>query len=340
MKKVLCFGELLLRICPDVQGNWIQNHQMSCYVGGAELNVATALALWKKPVAYVSALPDNFLATQIINHLESLEIDCSNIVRNGSRIGTYYLPQGTDLKNTEVIYDRVYSSFAELNIDSLDWESLFKDIQIFHFSAICPALNDTIAVICKQAIKYAQSAGIFISLDFNYRAKLWQYGKSPSAVMPDLTQGVNLIMGNIWSTSRMLGYAIPAEVSDQVSKEEANLLAQKLNNQIFEDFPACKFIANTFRFDVGRGLRYFASYATPEQQVLSKSYYADSILDKVGSGDCFMAGLLYGLLEEYSLQDTVDYAAAAAFSKLFISRDATNLTPEVILNSVKKYEQN
>ncbi|HWJ24990.1 MAG TPA: PfkB family carbohydrate kinase [Flavisolibacter sp.] len=176
MKKVFCFGELLLRMSPELGGAWIRNAHMPVFVGGAELNAATALARWNVPVAYGTALPENALAEEICRSLEGKGIDTSRIIFSGKRIGCYYLPQGADLKNAGVIYDREYSSFSQLKPGQIDWDRLLKDVEWFHFSAISPALNADVAVICKEALQAASEKGITISVDLNYRAKLWQYG--------------------------------------------------------------------------------------------------------------------------------------------------------------------
>ncbi|RYG12195.1 MAG: sugar kinase, partial [Chitinophagaceae bacterium] len=141
MAKVLSFGELLLRICPDGDGEWLAENKLPFYVGGAELNVATALALWQVPSAYFTALPQNFMAEQLVGYMNNQQIDTSKVHFCGDRIGLYYLPKGKDLKNAGVIYDRANSAFATLKTGEINWEEVFEGISWFHFSAICPALN-------------------------------------------------------------------------------------------------------------------------------------------------------------------------------------------------------
>ncbi|MFA4979001.1 MAG: PfkB family carbohydrate kinase, partial [Sphingobacterium sp.] len=143
--KVLSFGELLLRICPDIEQDWIEQHQLPFYVGGAELNVATALALWNVPSSYLSAIPQNAICEGIDSYLQRRSIDTSAMQWTGERLGIYYLPKGKDLKNAGVIYDRANSSFANLKVGSIDWEEVFADVKWFHFSAICPAISQDIA---------------------------------------------------------------------------------------------------------------------------------------------------------------------------------------------------
>jgi 2-dehydro-3-deoxygluconokinase len=335
MSKVFCFGELLMRMSPQLGGEWIRNKQMPVFIGGAELNAATALAKWNIHVAYCTALPDNSLSQDIYQHLKERGIDASPILFSGERIGTYYLPQGADLKNAGVIYDRAHSSFSELKPGQVDWKELLKDVSWFHFSAINPALNKNVAAVCKEALQAATDMAITISVDLNYRAKLWQYGLSPVEVMPELVQYCDVIMGNIWAEEKMLGIAIPSQMEQR--KEfylEQSLLTSK---QIFTSFSKCKQVANTFRFDEGAGVRYYATFYDGNSLFVSTEHKTDNIVDKVGSGDTFMAGLIYGNFHGHAAQDIIDFAAAAAFNKLFIKGDATTASAEEIKKAYLNY---
>ena len=335
MKRIFCFGELLLRLSPQLEGKWIREHSMPVFIGGAELNAATALALWKVPVAYGTALPENYLSKEIIASINQKGIDTSRIVFNGARIGTYYLPQGADLKNAGVIYDRAYSSFWELKPGQINWEEVFEDVAWFHFSAISPALNANVAAVCKEAVQAARKKGIAISVDLNYRAKLWQWGKQPLEVMPELVQYCDVIMGNLWAAEKMLGIGVDKELADQ--KEAYVAHSVKTSDQISRQFPNCKQVAHTFRFDEGEGVRYYATLHAQHQLYLSKEHHAEFIVDKVGSGDAFMAGLIYGNQNGLSAQDTIDFAAAAAFTKLFIKGDATTASVDQIKKAYVNY---
>ncbi|MBP6618787.1 MAG: sugar kinase, partial [Leadbetterella sp.] len=178
-KSILTFGEILLRLSPEMGGAWIRNASIPTFVGGAELNTATALASWNVPVQYCSGLPKNALAEEIVEHLESKNIDTSKMQWCGERIGIYMLPQGADLKNAGVIYDRAYSSFASIQVGQINWKEIFKDVEWLHVSAITPALSQQMADVCLEAVKEAKKAGVKISVDLNYRSKLWKYGKEP-----------------------------------------------------------------------------------------------------------------------------------------------------------------
>jgi len=203
MNKVVCFGELLMRLSPELNGEWISKASISTYIGGAELNAALALSNWKIPVRYVTALPNNYLSNEILEYLAEKHLDLSSIVFKDGRIGIYILPQGADLKNTGVLYDRAHSSFSKLQRMEIDWDKVFQDVSWFHFSAICPAINEKVAQVCKEGLQVARQKGITISIDLNYRSKLWQYGKQPFEIMPELVSYANLVMGNIWAAEKM-----------------------------------------------------------------------------------------------------------------------------------------
>lgn len=328
MQKIFCFGEALLRFSPVLGGNWIAQNSMPFYIGGAELNVAAALAQWNIPVAYGTALPDNYLSKEMIAQLQKQGIDTTAIRLSGNRMGSYFLPQGADLKNAGVIYDRAYSSFSELQPGQINWEAVLQDKSWFHFSAISPALNANVAAVCKEALEAAQKLGLTISVDLNYRAKLWQWGKTSDAVMPELVQFCHVVMGNLWAAEKMLGVALPAELKND--KAAYLQQAEETSKEIIKRFPNCKQVANTFRFDVKEGIDYYATLYQQQTLFVSKSHHTDTIIDKVGSGDCFMAGLIYGNFKKLPAQEIIDFAAAAAFNKLFVTGDATTSTVEEI----------
>lgn len=325
MNKIFCFGEILLRYSPVLHGGWLQQNSMPAFLGGAELNVATALANWSQPVKYCTALPENYLSEEIIAYVEAKGIDTSSIHLSGSRIGTYYLPQGADLKNTGTIYDRAFSSFAELMPGMIDWNKELEDVCWFHFSAISPALNDNAVDVCEEALKAASAKGITISVDLNYRSKLWQYGKRPVEVMPALVKYCHVVMGNVWSANTLLGIEVDEHIHNDSDKENYLQHSLHTSQKISQAFPNCTYVANTFRFDYKeQGIRYFTSLYNNQKQVSSAEYYADAIVDRVGSGDCFMAGLIYGLNNHFDQQKIIDFATAAAYGKLFERGDVTS----------------
>jgi len=309
---------------PVLEGNWLQRASMPVYLGGAELNVATALAGWELPVCYGTALPDNYLSREICAALQRRKIDVSPIRFSGKRIGLYYLPQGTDLKNAAVIYDREHSSFSTLQRGMIPWEELLKGVGWFHFSAISPGLNPQVADVCLEALEIAAAKGISISVDLNYRARLWQYGKPAPEVMHPLLKYCDVVMGNIWSANALLGIPVDEDIHARGSRNDYLEHAVRTANAIMELFPKCSTIANTFRFDQeGGGILYYASLVREKQAYNSVDFVSHNIKDKVGTGDCFMAGLIYGLYQKLPMQELVNFAAAAAFGKFHEEGDAT-----------------
>lgn len=309
---------------------------MPVFIGGAELNVAQALARWKVPVTYSTALPDHYLSREVISFIKEKEIGTTGIHLSGNRIGTYYLPQGADLKSAGVIYDRAHSSFWDLAPGQINWDVVLQDVSWLHFSAISPALNQQVAAVCLEGAKRAFEKGITVSIDLNYRAKLWQYGKKPVEVMPPLAAECDVIMGNIWAANTMLGTRIDEQIHADASREKYLLHAVQTAEEIIKRFPKCKTVANTFRFDgEGESITYYTSLFTSGQSFNSKQYHCQTVVDRAGSGDCYMAGLIYGLYNKLSPQETVEFATAAAFGKLQEKGDATKQERSAIYQQIK-----
>lgn len=321
-RTICCFGELLLRFSPVMNGGFIKDASMPVFIGGAELNAATALALWNESTKYVTALPSNYFAEEIVDFVSKKNIDTSQIKYSGERIGSYYLPQGKDLKNNAVIYDRNYSSFSALKAGDLNWDEILKEVSWFHFSAISPALNENVAAVCLEGAKAAKAKGITVSIDLNYRAKLWQYGKQPLEIMPALVAACDVVMGNIWAANSLLGIQKTIEESIGKSKEELSNAAATSMRLLMKAYPSVKTMAYTFRLDEN----YFACLHHNNSFTVSGEHDITKVVDKVGSGDCFMGGLIYGLINEKPNDYIINYAAAAAILKLQQTGDATTST--------------
>lgn len=334
---IFCFGELLLRMSPVLNRQWIRQASVPVYVGGAELNAATALAGWNHPVKYCTALPANYLADEILTEVRDKGIDVSAVHRSGNRIGIYYLPQGADLKNAGVIYDRAHSSFSELKPGTIDWHQHLQNCSWFHFSAISPALNENLAEVCKEALQAAADLRLTISVDLNYRNKLWQYGMDPIQVMPDLVQYCDGIMGNIWAASSLLGIPVDEDIHRRAAKSDYLEHAAKTAKLIKEQYPACKWVANTYRFEHAGTLQYYATLNADEAQYVSPEFATSTVVDKVGSGDCFMAGLIHGFTNGESGQSIIDFAAAAAFGKLSETGDATSQSIQQVNQTIASH---
>lgn len=337
--KVLSFGELLLRAGPDANGRWLSEQRLPFYVGGAELNVASALACWDVPSAYFTAMPDTALSHQVADYVASLGVDTSHLHYGGERLGLYYLYQGKDLKHEGVIYDRKYSSFSTLSSADMDWDALFDGVDWFHFSAISPALSRTTADLCLEAVKEAHRRRVKVSIDLNYRTQLWAGDLSPIEVMPALVSYCQVVMGNVWSMETMLGIPLCAGFAGRMPREAYLEQAERTSHALLQRFSNCQVVANTFRFHQQAGITYYSTLLTKDGMEVSGTYKAESAPSKVGSGDCYMAGLIHGLLQGHTLGEVVSFASAAGFSKLFVESDATNMTVNQIKMKASAYEQ-
>jgi len=318
-KKVCCFGELLLRLSPELNGKWINDTTIPFYIGGAELNVATALANWDIPVKYCTAIPNNYLTAEILSELAQKNIDVSSVLLGGERLGMYFLPQGADLKNAGVIYDRAHSSFWNLKPGMIDWGEVFDDCGWFHWSAVSPALNANTAAVCAEAIQVARQKGLVISVDLNYRSKLWQYGTPPPAIMNPMVEQCDVIMGNIWAAQQLLGIDSSIQESKGLNKNELIDAAAASIQLVKEKFPRVNEVAYTFRLEE----TYFGVLHHEGEITASSNYAVDQVVDKVGSGDCFMAALIYGIINDSSSAAIINRAAAAAVGKMKEKGDAT-----------------
>ncbi|RVU00270.1 sugar kinase [Mucilaginibacter limnophilus] len=330
--KVLTFGELLLRLTPDANGEWMYHNSLPVFVGGAELNVATALALWGLPASYCTALPDNGMSEQVITYLKERNIDTTPAHLGEGRIGLYFLTKGKDLKNDALIYDRADSAFAKLKPGTINWDELLEGVSWFHFSAISPAVSQNAANVCLEALKAASAKGITISVDLNYRAKLWQYGRSPQEIMTQLLPYCNVVMGNIWAAETMLGIQVMPDVHESGQKSIYLKEAQKSSEAIMARYPSCKQVANTFRFGSEGEITYYTALHTGNKFLTSHEYWVNDVISKVGSGDCFMAGLIYGFYNEWHPAEVLEYATASAITKLYVVSDATDKS----VNEIKK----
>ncbi len=330
MQKIICFGELMLRLSPELGGKWIHDESITTHIGGAELNVATALANWNTPVKYCTALPENYLSKEICDELERKRIDTSAINFSGNRIGVYYLPKGAELKSAGVIYDRAYSAFGELRPGMINWNDVLKDCRWFHFSAISPGLNENAVAVCNEAIEAASQKGITISVDLNYRPKLWQYGKKPVEIMSQLVKHCNVIMGNLWAVESLLGIVSPIKQSTGKTKDELVEAASKSMLQLHQQYPKAETFAYTFRLDD----EYFAVLQQGSTMAVSKTFEIKNVIDKAGSGDCFMGGLIYGITNGLSANEIINFAASAAVGKLGEKGDSSKQTLEQIKSRI------
>lgn len=334
IKKVFCFGELLIRYSPDAQEAWLKEKQMPVFIGGSELNVSIALAKWKVPVIYCTALPLNFLSAAIEKFISATGVDISCVLHHGKRVGIYYLQEGADL-GASVLYDRENSSFSELRPGMIDWDTALEEVSWFHFSAINPALNENLVSVCREALEIASKKNITISVDLNYRKILWKPGIEKE-IMQDLVRYCDVVMGNIWSAHSLLGIDVTLSPGDK-NREAYKRHSITTADAIRKMNPKCKVVANTFRVnELSGGIKYLAALHSGKQHFFSPEFTTEHFVSKVGTGDCFMAGLIYGLTNEYPLPQVVDFAAAAAFGKLQEETDFTSQDIEAVQQRLDK----
>ncbi|UKJ07442.1 sugar kinase [Solitalea lacus] len=332
---ITTFGEPLLRLSPH-----ISKGEAGIYVGGSEANVCIALGTWGNQVGYISKLPSNELGHSIHDYLIHNNVNTDHVYQEGERVGIYFLMQGADLQHSSVIYDRNHSAFSQWKPGETDWLTILKGSTWFHWSAITPALNPELAQVCHEALKAAKELGLFISVDLNYRSKLWQYGKKPIDVMPQLVQFCDLIMGNIWAANTMLGTPLINEEFNNANKMEYNKAAVEAADKVFKCFPNCTQTAFTFRFsDAAEHTSLFATLNTKTNHYLSNTYISHNVIDRVGSGDAFMAGLIYGFSNKWEEQQILEFAVASAYCKWHILGDHTTASVKQIMDTSAKFHE-
>ncbi|SEN02520.1 2-dehydro-3-deoxygluconokinase [bacterium A37T11] len=320
-QKILLFGELLLRFSAG-SDQFIHAGNLSIYPGGSEANVAASLGHWKLPASYVSCVPDNELANQALNELTRLGVNTSLSIREGDRIGLYFLLTPNGLSKGEVVYDRKYSAFSQLKPGNIDWEKLLEGHSWFHFTALTPALNDDLAQVILEGLETAHKKGLTISVDLNYRNKLWNYGKQPKEVMPQLVKYADVIMGNIWAANTMLNIPVDETLNRETPVNQYADHANQSATDLFALYPQCKHVAYTFRFmDSPKHNLFYGTYHTRGINYVSEVHETFGVIDRIGSGDAFMAGLIYALSIGKNGQEVIETATSAGFQKLFVKGD-------------------
>ncbi|HEX8607114.1 MAG TPA: sugar kinase [Pedobacter sp.] len=322
---ILVFGELLIRLSSGSADFLSSDHGATLYPGGSEANVAASLGHFGRTVSYMTAVPENALTSSSLKHLSDVSVDTSKVLKQGPRIGLYFLLSANGLSSGEVIYDRKYSSFSALTPGLINWDRLMEGHTWFHWSALTPALNGDLALVMLEALEAADKNGLKISVDLNYRNKLWDYGKQPIEVMPALVQYCHVIMGNVWAADKMLGAGVDATLNRDTSSSVYFKQACVSAENIFKSYPKCKHVANTFRFmDNPKHNLFYGTYHTKDNNFISEVLETQEVIDRIGSGDAFMAGLIHGIVDNLTGQEIVNLATAAGFQKLFVRGDFGN----------------
>lgn len=323
MNLVLSFGEILIR--QQSLGETFfekNNNRLEIFPGGSEANVATSLAQMGDNVAYCSAFPQNALSDEILDILDGLGVQTNKAILTGDRLGTYILMSANGLSKGEVIYDRKYSSFSQLTIADVDIDKLFEGVSWLHWTALTPALNQNMADLMAVLLQEASNRNITISVDLNYRNRLWQYGKQPIDIMPQLTAHCDVIMGNIWAANKMLGTAVDESFDRNTPRETYLKAAEASAKEVFQKYSKCKHVAYTFRFmDSPNHNLFYGTYHTPTEHVNSEARETFEVIDRIGSGDAFMGGYIHALINNMSPQEIIDTATGAGYHKLFVKGD-------------------
>lgn len=318
MKKIVCFGEIMMRLNPLNKERFIQADNFAISYSGAEANVCASLANYfedSSQIYFVSKVPANELGKSSIKTLRSQNINTEYVVQGGQRLGLYFLEEGASQRPSKVIYDRKNSSFAESSVTDYNWDIIFEDCSWFHFSGITPALSENLAEICKMACKKAKEKNIKISCDLNYRKKLWTTEKANS-VMSDLFEFVDVCIANEEDVQNVFGL--------QGSYEE---LAQK----IIQKF-SCKLVAFTLRESFSADKNIWSSLLFSKTESFKSEKYEIQIVDRVGAGDSFSGALIYALLNDYSNQNSLEFATAASCLKHSIHGDFNQVTVDEVLS--------
>lgn len=324
-KKVVTFGEIMLRLSPPGMLRFGQARSFDAIYGGGESNVAVSLANYGVPVDYVTRLPANDLGDACVQFLQQYGVGVDQIVRGGERLGIYFLEMGAVQRGSKVVYDRAHSSMATIEAGMIDWRAVFADADWFHWTGITPAISSGAAAACHEAIQIARDMGLTISCDLNYRKNLWKWGQTAGEVMPDLVAGCDLAVGNEEDAAQVFGIHAPeADVTaGKVEAAQYRFVCEALN----ERFSNLKTIAITLRGSIsashntwsGALWREGAFYTGPQ-------YDITHIVDRVGGGDAFVGGLIYGLRTYHDPQQALNFAIAASCLKHSIFGDFNLVT--------------
>ncbi len=313
--KVVAFGEMMLRLSPPGHQRFVQARSFDAIYGGAEANVAVSLANYGLVVDYVTRLPPNEIGDACLAYLRQFGVGTSKIVRGGERMGLYFMEAGAGHRPSKVIYDRADSALATVKPGDLDWHAIFSDADWFHWGGITPALSRSAAEVSLEAARAAREMGLVVSFDLNYRANLWRWGEPPSAVMPALVECSTMAVLDEEHAGVVFGvYATPSD--SQLDR------SRSICEQMAERFPSLKTIAITLRGSTAASdSTYSAALWERGAFYSAPSHVIGHIVDRIGGGDAFVGGLIYGLRTFTDPQRALDFGVAAACLKHSISGD-------------------
>lgn len=336
MSKVVTFGEIMLRLATPEHLRFRQARSFNATFGGGEANVAVSLANYGIDVDYVTRLPQNDLGAACAAELRSFGVGTSNIVYGGERLGIYYLETGAVARPSKVVYDRAHSSAATVERGMIDWEQVLAGADWFHWTGITPAISASAAEVCLDACRAANRLGVKVSCDLNYRKNLWKYGKTAAEVMPALVECCDVILGNEEDAEKVFG--IKPEGFDAASTQgEVDAAAfHSVCTQLMVRFPRAKKVVITLRGSINADHNTWGGVLFDGETLYrSPRYDITDIVDRVGGGDSFMGGLIYGLLTYDDDQRALNFAAAASALKHTIYGDFNMVSVAEVENLMK-----
>ncbi len=328
MKRIITFGEIMLRLAPEGYYRFVQTDSFGATYGGGEANVAVSLANYGMDAAFVTKLPTHDIGQAAVNSLRRFGVDTKSITRGGDRVGIYFLEKGASQRPSKVIYDRAGSAIATATTADFDWDAILDGADWFHFTGITPALGDNVAAICLEALKAAKARGITVSCDLNYRKKLWTREKA-GEVMGELCKYVDVCIANEEDAADVFG--IHAANTD-VTKGEVNHEGYKDVARQLKDRFGFSYVAITLRSSISANDNDWAAMLYDGNDFYFSKQYRMHIVDRVGGGDSFGGGLIYSLLNEYAPQQTIEFAVAASCLKHSIEGDFNQVSVAEVQN--------
>jgi 2-dehydro-3-deoxygluconokinase len=328
--KVITFGEIMLRLNTPGFQRFTQATSLEMTFGGGEANVAVSLANYGIPVEFVTRLPKNDIAEACLMDLRKHNVGTNHIVRGGERIGIYFLETGAVARASKVIYDRAHSSISTIESGMIDWDKVFDGATWFHWTGITPAISESTAKVCAEAIKAANARGITVSTDLNFRKNLWKYGKKASEVMPSLVEGCDVILGNEEDADMVFG--IKPQGGDVTKGHVEASAYESVCRQLMTRFPKAKKVIITLRGSINANHNTWSGVLWDGKQLFQAPQYdITHIVDRVGGGDSFMGGLIYGLIS-YAGDDAkaLNFAVAASCLKHTIFGDFNLVTVDEV----------
>lgn len=323
-KTVVTFGEIMLRLAPPGYERLLMSPMLVATFGGGEANVAVSVANYGLPARYVTALPDNQITDAFIYQMRGFGIDTSCILKKSGRFGVYFVEPGANQRPSKVIYDRANSSIATAAPGDFDWKKVFEGAGWFHVTGITPALSQSCADLSIEAARAARDAGVTVSCDLNYRKNLWKYGKKAPEVMTELVKYVDVAIANEEDCQKSLGIEIDVDVhSGKLDRAQYEKLAAK----VLDAYPNLKMIAITLRESKSASHNGWAGCLHDREKFyVSEHYEITHIVDRVGGGDSFAGGLIYGLLSLPSHKEALEFAVAASCLKHSVPGDFNRFT--------------